>query len=212
MDIGSMIRTGINILTGPKQAFEKLKTEKMTMQAIITYVAIFAFPGLIGYIIGYGVVGISYSAFGVTYYTYKVPIANAIGFGIFYYILWIILVIVFGYIINMFAASFKSKQNLMQSQKLAAFASTPALLAGFFNIYPPIGLISILLALYGIYLLYLGIPVFMETPKDQHIIYLIICIVVLIVFSAIVSWVVSSIMWSSLGGYPGWYNTIGPYF
>jgi len=206
MDIGSLIRNGINVLTGPKQAFQRLKMEQVTMQTIITYVAIFALPGLIGYIVGYGVVGVSYSYLGWTYAVYKVPIANAVGFGIFYYIMWIILVIVFGYIINMLAPSFKSRQDLMQSLKLAAFASTPSLLAGIFNIYPPIALLTLLFALYGLYLLYLGIPVFMETPKDQHIVYLIICIVVLIVFTFIISWVISSVMWSSVGGYGSWYR------
>ena len=202
MDIGKMISNGISVLTGPKQAFQRLKMEQVTMQTIIIYVAIFALPGLIGYIVGYGVVGVSYS-WGFVSWSYKVPIANAVGFGIFYYIMWIILVIVFGYIINMLAPSFKSRQDLMQSMKLAAFASTPSLIAGILNIFPPIALLTLLFALYGLYLLYLGIPIFMETPKDQHIIYLIICIVILIVFTFIISWVVSSVMWTTLGGYAG---------
>ena len=106
---------------------------------------------------------------------------------------------------------FKSKQNLMQSLKLAAFASTPSLVAGIFNIYPPIALITILFALYGLYLLYIGIPVFMETPKDQHIVYLIVCIIVLIVFTFIISWIATSIMWSTVGGWGSWVPSFGPY-
>jgi hypothetical protein len=187
MDIGKLINIGISVLINPKQAFKKLKMEQMTMQTIITYVAIFAFPGLIGYIIGYGLVD-----------SYKVHIGAAFGFGIFYYIFSIILVIVFGYIINMFAPTFNSKQDLMQSLKLAAYVSTPFLISGIFNILPAIAFLTILFALYGFYLLYLGIPVFMETPKDQHIAYLVICIVVLIVISVILSWVVSQIMWASI--------------
>jgi hypothetical protein len=210
MDIGKMISNGISVLTGPKQAFQRLKMEQMTMQTIIIYVAIFALPGLIGYIIGYGVVGVSYS-YGFFSYSYTVPIANAVGFGILYYILWIILVIVFGYVINMLAPSFKSRQDLMQSMKLAAFASTPSLIAGIFNIFPPIALLTLLFALYGIYLLYLGIPIFMETPQDQHIIYLIICIIVLIIFTFIISWVISSVMWTSVGGYGSWYTGPSPF-
>ncbi|UCH72530.1 MAG: YIP1 family protein [Thermoplasmatales archaeon] len=207
MDIGKMISNGISVLTGPKQAFQRLKKEQMTMQTIIIYVAIFALPGLIGYIVGYGVVGVSYS-YAFVSWSYKVPIANAVGFGIFYYIMWIILVIVFGYVINMLAPSFKSRQDLIQSMKLAAFASTPSLIAGIFNIWPPIALLTLLFAIYGIYLLYIGIPIFMDTPQDQHIIYLIICIIVLIVFTFIISWVVSSVMWTSVGGYGSW----APYY
>lgn len=202
MDISSIINRGINIILKPKEVFNQIKTEQITKEQLIIYLGIFALPGLIGYIVGYGVVGISYSVY-IGQASYKVPIAWAVGFGILYYITTIIGIIIFGYIVNMLAPSFKSKQNLMQAMKLVVFSATPALLAGIFNIYPPLTLLIFLAALYGLYMLYIGIPIFMETPNDQHIVYLIVSIVAYFVIIFIISWVVSSIMWAGLGGYPG---------
>ena len=202
MDISSIINRGINVILKPKEVFNQIKTEQITKEQLIIYLGIFALPGLIGYIIGYGVVGISYSVY-LAHHSYKVPVAWAVGFGILYYIMTIIGIIIFGYIVNMLAPNFKSKQNLMQAMKLVVFSATPALLAGIFNIYPPIALLIFLASLYGLYLLYIGIPIFMETPNDQHIVYLVVSIIAYFVIIFIISWVVSAIMWAGLGGYPG---------
>jgi len=210
MDISKIINRGINVILKPKQIFNEIKTEQTTLQNLIIYLAVFALPGLIGYIIGYGVVGITYS-YRFAYLSYKVGIGHAVGFGIFYYIMTIIGVIAFGYVVNFLAPNFKSKQNLIQAMKLVVFTATPALLAGIFNIFPPLGLLVILGAIYSLYLLYIGIPVLMETPNDQHIIYLIISIVVYIVIVFIISWITSSLMWAALGGYPGSVTILPPY-
>ena len=197
MDISQIISRGINVLLSPRKVFNEVKSEQINMQQIVIYLGIMALPGLIGYIIGYGVVGVP-----LVFFTYKFSMGYAIGFGVFYYIMSIVGIIVFGYVINFLAPNFKSKQNLMQSMKLVAFSATPALVAGFFNIYPPLALLIFLAALYGLYMLYIGIPIFMETPKDQQIIYLIISIVAYVVIIFVLNWIVSSIMWASVGGYP----------
>ncbi len=119
------------------------------------------------------------------------------------YVLSIIGVIIFGYIMNMLAPSFSSKQDEIQAIKLVAYAATPGLLAGILYILPSISFLVLLAALYGLYILYLGLPVFMETPEDKRIIYLVVAIVVYIIIMVVVGAITSTVMWRIIGPYPG---------
>ena len=196
MDINAIVDRAKNVVLKPKETLEAAKAEQPSMQDLIMYVAIVAIPTLIGIIVGYGVVGIR----GAFFIPFRVPIHWAVTWGIMQYALSIIGVIVFGYVVNMLAPSFSSKQDQIQATKLVAYASTPGLLAGIFNIIPSISFLVLLAGLYGLYILYLGIPVFMETPEDKRIIYLIVAIVVYIIIMVVVGAITSAVMWGIIGG------------
>jgi len=209
MDIGKIISQAIEILTKPKEALPKLKEEQMTMQDIIIYLAIVGIPTFLGVFIGYGFVGYGF--------------ANLAGWGfavaIIQYVLSIIGMIVFAFIFNALATNFKSKQDKMQSMKLIAATATPWLIAGIFSIYPAASLISLLGGLYGLYILYLGLPIFMETPQDQQMTYLIVGLVIYVIVMGVIWWITSfiwtSLVWSAVwgstwGAYSNYYNN--PYY
>lgn len=199
MDINAIIDRAKNVVLSPQATLEAAKAERPSMQDLIMYVAIVAVPTLIGIIIGYGFVGIG----GAVLMPFKVPIQWAVTWGVMQYVLSIIGVIVFGYVVNMLAPSFSSKQDQIQATKLVAYAATPGLLAGILYIYPPLSILAFLAGLYGLYILYLGIPVLMETPEDKRLIYLIVSIVVYLVIMAVVGWITSTVMWGMVGSYPG---------
>ena len=99
----------------------------------------------------------------------------------------------------------------MKALKLVSYAATPWLLLGIANIYPPIALLALLGGLYGLYILFLGIPIYMETPKEQQIPYFIVGLIVYLVVMGLVWWL-SSFIWTSLiwGSYwGGSYSGIG---
>ena len=195
MDINAIVDRAKNVVLKPKETLEAAKAEQPSMQDLIMYVAIVAVPTLIGIIIGYGVVGV-----GAFLVHFRVPMHWAVTWGIMQYVLSIIGVIVFGYVVNMLAPSFSSKQDQIQATKLVAYASTPGLLAGILYIIPSISFLVLLAGLYGLYILYLGIPVFMETPEDKRIIYLIVAIVVYIIIMVVVGAITSAVMWGIVGG------------
>jgi hypothetical protein len=183
MDIMKTINQAISVLTNPRQALQNVKNEKMEMMDIIMYLAIVGVPTLIGFIIGYGVIG--WGGF----------LGPSIGAAILYYILAIVGIIVFGYILNAFAPTFKSKQNLMQALKLVSYAATPWLIAGILYFHPSIWFLATLAGLYGIYILYIGIPILMETPKDQQIPFLIVAIVIYIIIMGVVWQIAWNVYW-----------------
>lgn len=199
MDLNAIADRAKNVLLKPKETLAAVKDERPSMQDLIVYVAIVALPTLIGIIIGHGVVGIRWGLF----HHFRVPMHLAVAWGIMQYILLIIGVIIFGYIVNMLAPSFSSKQDQTQATKLVAYAATPGLVAGILYILPPLAILVFLASLYGLYILYLGIPVLMETPEDKRLIYLIVAIIVYIVIMAVVGWITSAVMWGLIGPYPG---------
>lgn len=114
--------------------------------------------------------------------------------GILTYILSIAAVYVTALVINALAPNFASKPSEIQAFKLAAYAQTPGLIAGILNIIPGLGILVLIASLYGLYILYLGIPELMETPKDKALIYTIAIIVVMIVISFIIGTIVGAVM------------------
>jgi len=186
MDIMKVIKQAIDICLNPKVSLEKLKDKKVTQKDIIIYLAIIGIPTFLGVLLGYGIF-----SWGVNYFGWGFALA------IVQYILSIIGVIVFGFIFNALAQNFKTKQNLMQALKLVAYAATPWLLIGILSIIPGASFIIFLGGLYGLYILYLGIPILMKTPKDQHIPYLIFGIIVYFIVMVIIWWIIGWI-WGSI--------------
>ena len=195
----------ISILKSPLTELNKVKGEQVSKDYLIKqYIAILAVIPAIAYIIGMGIVGINMGMFG----SFKYPIESAVVGGILTYILTIVGVYVLSIVINALAPNFTSKQSEIQALKLAAYAYTPVILGGIFNIIPVLSIIALLFALYGLYILYLGVPVLMETPNDKALTYTIVVIIALIVIYFVIGAITSQVMWSMspvpgmMGSYP----------
>ena len=187
------IDRAINILKNPIVELKKVKSEQLSKDYLIKqYIAILAVIPAIAYIIGMGMVGISIGLFG----NYKIPIGTAVIGGILTYILTIVGFYVTSIVINTLAPNFSSKQDENKAMKLAAYAYTPMLLGGIFNIIPMLGIIGLLFMLYGLYILYLGIPLLMETPQDKALNYTIVIIVATIIISFVIGSITSTIIYS----------------
>jgi hypothetical protein len=182
LNLNKVFDRALSILKSPLIELTKVKVEEIKPNDLIMqYIAILAVIPAIAFIIGWGLVGVSFGIVGFRY-----PIQWAIVGGILTYILSIAGVYVTGIVINALAPNFASKQSEVQAMKLAAYAATPGLIGGIFNIIPMLSFLAFLCSLYGLYILYLGIPVLMETPKDKVLTYTIVIIVVMIVIYFII--------------------------
>ena len=195
-----MINQAKDIIIKPKDTIEKLKNETVTMKDIIIYLIIIGLPTFLGIFLGYGFIGWGF---------YGGWIGFAFALALITYILSIVGIIVFGFILNGLAPNFKSKANKMQAMKLVSYAATPWLLLGIASIYPPIAIISLLGGIYGLYILYIGIPILMETPKEQQMTYFIISLVIYIVIIGVIYWLIGwiwwQLVWSSYWSIYGYY-------
>jgi hypothetical protein len=197
MDIMKIVNQAKDLVLNPTGTLKKLKDEKVELNDIIIYLAIVGIPTFLGLLIGYGFIW--WGGGSLIGYAFAIAIIT--------YIMSIIGVIVFGFILNALAPTFKTTQNKMQALKLVSYAATPWLLLGIVNIFPAAALISLLGGLYGLYILYLGIPILMDTNKDQQMPFFIVGLVVYIVVMGVVYWLTSWIWWQlvwSTVWTPGW--------
>jgi len=112
-------------------------------------------------------------------------------YGITYYVVHLISPFVLALIIDALAPTFGGQKNQIQALKVAAYAATPFWISGIFLLVPFLGILTLIGGLYGLYLLYLGLPVLMKSPQDRAMGYTVITIIaeivvwwVLIVFLA----------------------------
>ena len=189
-----------NILLTPDKEWDVINGEQPNTPGIITgYVLPLAGAAAVAAFIGYGVIGFRILGFRV----------NGTEWGLYHAISILVMgigsVFLCALIIDAFAPSFGSEKNMGRSVQLVAYAYTPAWIGGLFSILPAIAFIGSLAGLYGLYLLYIGIPKLKKTPAANQAGYFVVSIVVLIaiyfIIGLIMSKVVLSIMGLSYGGF-----------
>ncbi len=186
-----------DILFDPRNTWIKIKEESAGFGQVLTNYAmpLAAIPAVFG-LLGLTLVGHRYG-FGPVIGVFRVPFGSALLWAIVMYILILVGLYVEGIVINALAPSFESKPNAVNAFKLAVYAYTPAFVAGILNISPMLGFLVFLISLYGIYLLYVGLPVMMETPKEKVAVYLIVIIVVMIVIYFVIGGIAGAILAAS---------------
>ena len=114
--------------------------------------------------------------------TYRTPIATGLGLAVYGVVAAVIGVLLLSLIINALAPTFSGQQNSAQALKVAVYSFTPVWVAGVFQIVPTLGVLVLLGSLYGLYLLYLGLPQLMHCPKDKAVGYtalIVVCAIVI---------------------------------
>jgi hypothetical protein len=197
MDIKARVR---NILVTPDTEWPVIEAETTPARDLIVgYVLPLAAIGAIAGFIGASLIGYSLPFGGATY---RVPILSGLTGAVFVMAVAIAGVFVLAFIINALAPTFGADQSQPQALKLAAYSYTPAWIAGVFQILPPLAILTFFGALYGIYLLYRGLPVLMNAPADKAVAYAAVVIV-----AAIVLWIVlanvANLFMAASAGLPG---------
>jgi len=182
-----------NILLTPKTEWDVIKTETTDTVALYKgYIAILAAIPAVCQTIGMSFIGISAPFVG----TYKVGFGSALTSGIVGYALSLASVFIIALIIDALAPTFSGTKNNNRALKTIAYAMTPAWIAGIFSLIPALGIIGFLISLYGLYLLYLGLPKLMESPQEKALGYTIVVIVCSIVVMFVVG-IISSVFIST---------------
>jgi uncharacterized membrane protein YfcA len=100
----------------------------------------------------------------------------------------LVVVAILSTVIDAVAPTFGAVKNRASAAKVAAYAPTPAWVAGLFQLVPVVGgLITFIGAVYALYLLYLGLMRVMKSPPDKAVVYT----VVVVLIAIVVGWVAS---------------------
>ena len=175
-----------NILITPRTEWDVIAAEptpprQVVMSYVLPLAAIAAIAGFISAsLIGMTLMGV----------TTRVPIVWGIVMLVYQLVMAVISVFVVGFIIDALAPNFGGQKNLNQAIKVAAYSYTPAWIGAVLGIIPYIGwLLGFLLALYGLYLLFLGLPRLMKNPEDKTIVYELVVVVVAILVAIVITFI-----------------------
>ncbi|RSZ40984.1 MULTISPECIES: Yip1 family protein [unclassified Variovorax] len=175
------------ILLKPKATWPEIDSEPDDAASLYkNYVMILALIPAVASFIGLSLIGIG--AFGVSF---RVPIVSGIANMVVGYVLSLVMVFVLALIIDAMAPTFEGTRSQIGALKLSAYASTAAFVGGVFSLLPSLSVIGALAALYGVYLLYTGLPVLMKCPPDKAVAYTAVVVVCAIVGGFIIAWVLA---------------------
>jgi hypothetical protein len=171
------------ILLSPGETWARIRDEEISAGEIyLSYAAVLAAIPALAHFIGICFVGISFLTV-----RFRAPILSGFGSAIASYVLTLITVYLMALIINGLAPRFDSRRDRLGALKLAVFSATPSWIAGVLLVIPVLSQIAALFSLYSFYLLYVGLPIVMETPRSKMSAYLIIVVIIGIIFSVLIS-------------------------
>jgi len=167
-----------NILLSPSTEWPVVAAESTSASAIyLGYVAPLVAIGAIATFIGHSVIGIPLLG--------RLGIAASLAHAVVSFLLSFLGVFLLALIVDLLAPSFGGQRDSLAALKVTVYSFTPGWIAAVLNIIPMLGILGIIAAFYGLYLLYLGLPVLMRCPQEKSIGYTIVTVI-----CAIVMWVV----------------------
>jgi hypothetical protein len=155
-----------------------------------------ATPGelLLGYALPMAAIGAIASVIGSMLFLSMALIPAIIGL-----VVSLVTTFLLGLLIDALAPTFGGQKSQSQALKLAVYCQTPGWIAGIFRIIPFLGsFIALVAALYGIYLLYLGIPILMKSSDEKAVPYTVVIVVCAIVITMVLVAIMGMMLLGSL--------------
>jgi len=187
----NIVERAKKIVMTPKTEWPVISSETPVIgEIMLNYVLPLALIPAVAQVIGYGLVGGPLIAWSIS---------AAVAAGLVSFLTAVVGVFVTAYVVDFLAPNFGSQKDLGRAVQLVAYSNTPGWLAGILNIIPALGMLTLLAALYGLYLVYLGMPHMMKTPQEKVVPYLLVTILVVIVVYFILGLILSPILFGILG-------------
>jgi hypothetical protein len=180
------------IVLKPRETWETIRTEEATIGGLFkSYLLILAGAPALAFLLGLSIVGVPKKLFENHHY----KLGEALLIAIVLYAVTVFLIWLLGKVISQIAPNFGSDRNDVNGFKVAVYTFTPFLTAGITMIIPQFGVVVILLAgLYGLFILYIGLPIVMGTPKEKSLPYSIVIMTAIVLIHIILSMVAFGIL------------------
>jgi uncharacterized membrane protein len=83
--------------------------------------------------------------------------------------------------------------------QLVAYSYTPGWVAGILYAITSLSILVTIASLYGLYLMYVGLPPVKKTPQDKQVVYLVVIIIAVIIVSMILAAILGAIILGIFG-------------
>jgi hypothetical protein len=176
-----------NIILTPQTEWPVIEAEPTTIAQLYKgyVIPLAAFSALMSFV-RMSVIGISF---------FRMPLLTGLTLTLVNFVFGLLGLYLVGWIIDMLAPTFSGQRDRRQAMKTAAYASTPGAIGAIFVLLGGLGsLLHLLAAIWGVYLLYLGLPVLMRSPREKAAGYtaaVIVCVILLFVVIGILMAVVN---------------------
>jgi len=111
-------------------------------------------------------------------------------------------VLILGLIVNALAPIYRGQRSLVQAMKLSVYSHTPGWVVGVLYILPIPGFLAMIAGVYGFYILCLGLPTLMKTPREDIVGYFVGVGFGAFAVGAISAWLMNLLSLSMLAGAP----------
>jgi Yip1 domain/zinc-ribbon domain len=153
-----------NIILTPKTEWPLIEKEPTSVGELYTgYVMPLAAFAAVMSFIRMSVIGVSLPFGG----TIRTPFVSGLFSSVLTFVMGLIGLYLVGLIVNMLAPSFGGQRDQRQALKTAAYALTPAWLGTVLTFVPMGALLQLCAGIYGIYVLYLGLPIMMRSKQTS---------------------------------------------
>jgi hypothetical protein len=156
---------------------------KSTNDLMMGYAVPLAAIGPIANFIGGVVIGRSVPLIGVSFH---VPLVRGLTMAILTYLMSLLGIFLLSMIVNALAPTFSGQKNSAQALKVSVYSLTPVFIGGIFGVLTALSWLGLIAGIYGIYVLYLGLPVLMKNPKEKSLVYTMVVVVCAIVIGLVV--------------------------
>jgi hypothetical protein len=202
MDFNKLIARVKSILLTPKTEWPVIAGETATAGSLYTgYILLLAAVPVICSFLKSSLIGYSVPFLG----TMHIGMGMALSAAVTGYVLSLIGVYIVALIVNALAPTFGGQKDSIQALKVVTYSYTASWIAGIGMLIPGLGFLVLLAGLvYGIYLLYLGLPVTMKCPPEKATGYTAVTIIAAIVLYIVIGAVVGSVggmRGAGLGGF-----------
>jgi len=186
-EVGIVTRA-MNMIIKPKTEWVNVYNETPNNSKSLTYAVILLLIPTICNFVAYSFIGVK-----VMGYTFR-SVSSGLQQGIMSFIGGILSLYVTAIVIDALATSFDSEKNFGRSMQLVVYSMTPFWVAGVFFLIPGFQPLVFLVGIYGLYLMYQGMPVLMRTPQNKTPGYLVVSIIAMIVVQIIIMLILGVIL------------------
>lgn len=186
-----------NTLLSPRSELQVIDAEPATVASLYSgYIAPLAAIPAICQAIGTSLFGVSIPIVGGHY---RVPIGTALVNAVVYYVVTLIFVYVGAFIVDALAPTFSGTKNMVQALKVVAVSATPGWVVGILYLVPALRVLGLLALLYGLYLLYLSLPVFMKSPVEKAAGYTVVVVIACVIVGLIIGVLFAALGFGGMG-------------
>jgi hypothetical protein len=194
-----IVTRAMNMILKPKTEWVNVYNETPDNSKSLTYAVILLLIPAVCNFIAYGFIGVKMMG-----YTFR-SVSSGLQQGIMSFVGGVLSLYVTAIVIDALATSFDSEKNFGRSMQLVVYSMTPFWVGGVFFLIPGFQPLVFLIGIYGLYLMYQGMPVLMRTPQSKTAGYLVVSIIAMIVVQVIIMLILGVILGlffaSRMGGF-----------